>query len=87
MKFNDLGLDELEILGPPSLRPSIDPEPDRIQVNLKLMKSMVDDNISQLKSINRNLHASSDIIASLAQLEDLYNRLFGQKLIELGNNK
>lgn len=87
MKLAQLGIDEVEFLGNPNLRPSIDPEPDRVQVNLKVMKSMVDDSISQLKAINRNLHASSDIIASLAQLEDLYNRLFGKKLVELGNNR
>ena len=87
MKFNDLGLDEADILGNDALRPSIDPAPGRQMVNIKVMKSMVDDYMSELKAINRNLHVTPEIIASLAQLEDLYNRMFGHKLVELGSTE
>jgi len=87
MKFNDLGIDEGDILGNEVLRPSVDPEPGRQMVNIKVMKSMVDDYMAELKAINRNLHVSPEIIASLAQLEDLYNRMFGHKLVELGSTR
>lgn len=87
MKLAQLGIDEVSLIGNDSLRPSVDPEPNRQMVNVKAMKSMVDDYIAELKAINRNLHVSPDIIASLAQLEDLYNRLFGHKLVELGGTR
>jgi len=83
MRINDIKIGEADILITRSATPSIDPGPQREPVNVQVIKSMVEDHINALRTINKQLLASAEIVSALGQLEDQYGQLFGRKLNEL----
>jgi len=83
MKFNEIGMGESDVLVYRSDATSIDPKPNRERHDPRIAKGMVEDHIGALRSINRMLPATAGIMSALAELEDQYGRMFGQRLNEL----
>lgn len=81
MRLNDIALDEIDLIDPPSTN-SLDPKPKKQSTDLRLMRDIINDHLGSLRSINRHFDQSNELNKAVDNLQREYESVFGMRLTE-----